>query len=531
MAKADSGEAGGYVAFISYSHKDAAIGRWLHRRLEAYRLPRRLAGSEGEDGRVPDRLTPIFRDREELPAAGDLSEKVRAALAASRNLIVVCSPHSAASPWVAKEIATFRELHPDRPILAAIVAGDPQQCFPPPLREGGAEPLAADLRPEGDGRRLGLLKLVAGLAGIGLDALVQRDAQRRVRRVTYVTAAAVAAMLVMALLTAIALNARADAQRQRAEAEGLVEFMLTDLRTRLKGVTNLGVLTAVNRRALDYYRNQDLSGLPAASLERRSRLLHAMGEDDMNRGNLDSALRQFREAARTTGALLAESPQDPDRIFAHAQSEFWIGSVDYKRRNYDKAKLAFDQYKALADRLVRIDPSSSKWRTELAWAEGNLCTLAVASRGDLDYALRACTASVVEMQRAAQGSREPEMINAIANRYAWLADVHRDRREPAQAWQARRNEERLLSTLLAGDPENLSFKVSWVTNQFSMAELELARGKRMEARKRLLQVLPIADALTCADPANREWAAWRARVRRDLALTGAQTGGRNGHCS
>ena len=95
---------------------------------------------------------------------------------------------------------------------------------------GGAEPLAADLRPDADGRRLGFLKLVAGLSGVGLDALVQRDAQRRVRRVTAVTAAALAAMLVMAVLTGLALSQRREAERQRAEAEGLVEFMLTDLR-------------------------------------------------------------------------------------------------------------------------------------------------------------------------------------------------------------------------------------------------------------------------------------------------------------
>ena len=62
-----------YWAFISYSHKDAAFGRRLHRSLENYVLPRRLAGRAVAGGTVPKRLAPIFRDREELPAAGDLS--------------------------------------------------------------------------------------------------------------------------------------------------------------------------------------------------------------------------------------------------------------------------------------------------------------------------------------------------------------------------------------------------------------------------------------------------------------------------
>jgi tetratricopeptide (TPR) repeat protein len=520
MADQGTGGAGGYVAFISYSHKDAAIGRWLHRRLEAYQIPKRLAGTEGEHGEVPARLTPIFRDREELPAAGDLSEKVRAALAASRNLIVVCSPHSAASPWVAREIATFRELHPDRPIFSAIVEGEPDQCFPSALRTGGAEPLAADLRAAGDGPRLGLLKLVAGLAGVGLDALVQRDAARRIRRITWVTAAAVAAMLVMALLTAFALNARAEAQRQRAEAEGLVEFMLTDLRTKLKGVAALSVLTAANQRALDYYQDQDLDGLSAESLERRARILHAMGEDDVRRGDLDHALRRYEEAGDTTSRLLAEDPFDPKRIFAHAQNAFYIGQVALRRRNYDSARRAFQQYKLLADRLIAAAPDDPRGRVELAYAEGNLCTVEIDSKGNLDTALSYCTSSLHNIQRAARGSSDPEIISTLANRYGWLADVYRARGETDQAWHMRKQQEQVVEGMLARDPDNFEIKEQWLTYQFSTAELEIARGAAKPARERLERALGVVESMIRADPSNDEWSSRRDRIRRDLALLG-----------
>lgn len=519
MAEAESGTAGGYVAFISYSHKDATIGRWLHRKLEGYRLPARLAGTQGEDGEVPARLTPIFRDREELAAAGDLSERVNSALAHSRNLIVVCSPHSAASPWVAKEIATFRELHPGRPIFAAIVDGEPEQCFPAALTEGGVEPLAADLRREGDGRRLGLLKLVAGLAGVGLDQLVQRDAARRVRRVTYITAAAVAAMLVMAFLTVFALNARAEAQRQRAQAEGMVEFMLTDLRRELKGVGRLKILTAANQRALDYYQNQDLEGLPAESLERRARILHLMGEDDIERFKFGRALASFEEASQTTARLLAEKPDDPERIYNQALSEFWVGRVDHKRKNFARARQAYERYKRLVDKLVAVDPRNRKWREELAYADGSLCSIALDGRMDLDFALRACTASLANMKRAGQGSRDPAMIAAIANRYGWLADVYRDRGDRGQAWRLRLTQEQLANAFLKAEPDNLDLKESWLTNQTSMAELEIDRGAKSAARTRLRRALVQVEALTRADPDNTNWALRRQRILDGLAKT------------
>ena len=45
------------------------------------------------------RLTPIFKDREELAASGDLSTGLKDALAATQFLIVIASPSSARSRW------------------------------------------------------------------------------------------------------------------------------------------------------------------------------------------------------------------------------------------------------------------------------------------------------------------------------------------------------------------------------------------------------------------------------------------------
>ena len=69
-----------YKAFISYSHKDDRWGRWLHRRLENYPLPRNIVGNITKTGEIPKRLKPIFRDREELAAADNLGDKIEQAL-------------------------------------------------------------------------------------------------------------------------------------------------------------------------------------------------------------------------------------------------------------------------------------------------------------------------------------------------------------------------------------------------------------------------------------------------------------------
>ena len=100
-----------YPAFLSYSHRDQAVAEWLHHELETYRVPSRMVGRETPLGPVPSRLTPIFKDREELSAAGSLGDAITAALNRASALIVVCSTASASSPWVNEEVRAFKKLH------------------------------------------------------------------------------------------------------------------------------------------------------------------------------------------------------------------------------------------------------------------------------------------------------------------------------------------------------------------------------------------------------------------------------------
>ena len=186
-----------YWAFLSYSHKDKHWGDWLHKALETYRVPSRLVGKDSRDGKVPSRVFPIFRDREELPVSSDLSSNINEALRESRYLIVICSPASAQSRWVGEEIKTYKKLGREDRILALIVAGEPNatdgkpgfspeaECFPEALRyrwpvEGESlrsEPIAADVREDKDGKLNAKLKLLAGLLGVNYDD--RSDVSRR----------------------------------------------------------------------------------------------------------------------------------------------------------------------------------------------------------------------------------------------------------------------------------------------------------------------------------------------------------------
>ena len=201
-----------YWAFISYSHQDRAWGDWLHKTLETYRVPRRLVGRASRDGQVPERLYPVFRDRDELPSSANLGDVLNESLRQSRYQIVICSPRSAASRWVNEEIKYFKSLGREDRVLCLIVDGEPnvfdipgrdiEECFAPALRyrvnahgqitNAPAEPIAADAREHADGKRGAKLKLLSGLLGVGLDEIVQRERQREFWKRVQVGAAAMA---------------------------------------------------------------------------------------------------------------------------------------------------------------------------------------------------------------------------------------------------------------------------------------------------------------------------------------------------
>lgn len=522
MAEREAGQTGRYRAFISYSHQDLTAAVRLHRKLEGYRLPERLVGTMTARGEVPARLTPIFRDIDELPAADDLSVEIKNALAQSGALIVLCSPDAKASRWVNREIELFRELYPDRPILPALLRGEPEESFPPALFAPGPdgsprEPVASDLR--GEQERLGRIKLIAGLTGIGVDDLVQRDAQRRLRRVMAVTASAVIAVVILSGLLIAASRARAEAERQQAEAEGLIEFMLTDLRGRLKGVGRLDVMNAVNERAMDYYGDQSLDTLPDQSLERRARILHAMGEDDEARGDKPAALSKFTEAHRTTSAIAARRPKDAESLFAHAQSEYWLGYMAYRKKDFGTAQAHFQGYAKLADRMASLRPGKVRYIREQGYAQGNLCALALTpEKKDLELAAQACASAVEAKNDVVLNSPKDGSAYAdLANSYGWLGDAFKESGLREKARIAYRSSADVVDKAINQDPQNLDYRDVWVTRQFALADIDVEDGRFTEAVNRLKAAQRAVADMIQRDPANQLWRERLTQLERKIA--------------
>jgi tetratricopeptide (TPR) repeat protein len=446
-----------YKAFISYSHSDSRWASWLHKSLEAYRPPKQLIDKVTDRGPIPKRLAPIFRDREELASATDLGALLTAALSKSACQIVICSPRAARSRWVNEEILAFKRLGREDRIFCLIVEGEPnasdisgqedQECFPPALRfrlgpdgnlsQTRTEPIAADAREGKDGKNHAKLKLIAGLLGVGLDALRQRETQRRNRQLFYIAAASLSGMVLTSSLAAAALIARSQAQREKVRAEAEAEtarqtttflvdlFRISDpseargnsvtaremldkgatrIQTELAGqaVIQATLLDTVGTvyMGLGLY-DQAKPLLNAAVAQRRdlpeqnpaqlSESLNHLGDVLTLQAAYDEAARNYEEAL----ALQRAQPENPQVQALLAKGQFGLGVVLYQQGRFPEAE------RSLRAALATQKQLFGETHGDIARTLQNLAKVAEAA-GDLDAAIPIMQ-SAVDMQRKVRG--------------------------------------------------------------------------------------------------------------------------------
>ncbi|MBO4715778.1 MAG: toll/interleukin-1 receptor domain-containing protein, partial [Verrucomicrobia bacterium] len=171
-----------YYAFISYSHEDEKWAKWIQRRLESYKLP---AVIRKEIPRIPKHIRPVFRDRTDLNA-GILVEGIRNELNSSKYLIIICSPNSAKSEWVGREIEAFREMGRETNIIPLIVDGKPHsgddqtECFNPELDKAKNELLGIDVSELG--KTQAFIRVVARILELRFQKLWDRYRQQVIRQ-------------------------------------------------------------------------------------------------------------------------------------------------------------------------------------------------------------------------------------------------------------------------------------------------------------------------------------------------------------
>jgi tetratricopeptide (TPR) repeat protein len=454
-----------FKAFISYSHQDESWARWLQKALESYRVPKHLVGSQGQFGAIPPRLSPVFRDREDLSSSADLSSKIRAELEASETLLVICSPAAVRSKWVNEEIRFFHGLGREDRIFALIVDGDPQsrdpaqQCFPPALAEkpdgSRHEPLAADARKYADGRRLAKLKLVAGVLGIRLDELRRRDSQRR-RRNWMVSAVAMALFIgLTASLAITAISSKKMVALQRTNTEELLSYMLGDLKS-LDPIVGLEVIDQNDEHVRDLLQNLGFQQMDNEQLVATALAWRDEGQVLHVRAQLDDAMALFQKSRAAFMELYQREEGSKRAMFELGQAEFYVGYIYMDKGELDQAQASFTRYGAITRRLVNADPNNAEMVMELSYTLTNLSALERARRNpDIDKSLQLSQSAMQYNQIALVLDPQNSVYRQeLSKSLAFLADAWRESCDLGKAYEFRQQNVALSRQLAQEAPQD-----------------------------------------------------------------------------
>jgi len=397
----------------------------------------------------------------------------------------------------------------------------PYQDFLTSVRKGGTRPVSG-LAPD-------LMELIQRLKSLppsqrptAVDAVaairrIQDKPRRRLRRL--LVGGAVAAVLFAGVKytvdlgreRTIAVEAQREADVRRAQAEGLIEFMLGDLKEKLDGVGRLDILDDVGTEASEYFAALPASDLSEEELFRRISSLTLIGEVHHGRGNLPAALSVYREALSLARDLSEQDPNKEEWQLALIEAHFGVGWMLELQGQLGAALTHFESYLEIARGLVARDPRNPDWQKELRYGHNNIATL-VELQGEFERALADLRKALAIVQALA--ASKPQDLDLQLDLSISHAHVGRVLASLGRFDEAREHFSQQLNIrqrLVAADNANTIWQMYLGTAHNYLGNLLLVQGRLDDAAARFENEIAIRKKLVATDPANRRW-------ERDLAV-------------
>jgi eukaryotic-like serine/threonine-protein kinase len=339
-------------------------------------------------------------------------------------------------------------------------------------------------------------------------------AGRSLRRIRRLAAAALLLLVSLATLKYVsdvrhernaALEARADADRRRGQAEVLIGFMVGDLRTKLEPVGSLALLDDVGKHALAYFKSLRPDEISPQELRRNAKTLNQLGEVRMAQGDLAGAGEFLDSALGLATAAARREPGDAENQLELGVTHFWLGSLRRQEGDLDRALDQYTRYLRISEALARATPGNVDYQIEVAYGHSNVGTV-LEQQGDFERALSHYTGAVeVKEQRL---KREPGRID-------WKADLATTVNKVGvvllamgrylDARQAFEQEHELLAAALESEPKNTRWKHRMAVNLSFQGDLAEDLGEEEAAMGFFIRGRQLERELVAHDPANTSW--------------------------
>ena len=312
-------------------------------------------------------------------------------------------------------------------------------------------------------------------------------------------------------------RARDEAEARRSQAEGLIDFMLGDLRSNLEPIGRLDILAGVGAQAVEYFSSLPEELFTDDELQNRSQALYQMGSVRLEQGDSQEARVAFEESLRLAKALADREPDNEERLFGLSQSHFYVGYAEWLSGAFEAAEDEFQSYLAVAEELVARDPGNPDYRMEVGYAHSNIGSVREA-RGDLDGAAESYLRTLeVKDDLVKRDSTNISWLGELAEEHNKLAVIYRKQGRYAEARNEHAREMDLKRRALRIDPTHAYWtrRLAWAHYYVGWAEWNL--GNPDSAMRNYQMALATVRPLVERDSSNLTLRRSQAFFRTEMA--------------
>jgi len=374
-----------------------------------------------------------------------------------------------------------------------------------------------------------VIGLVSGLAVYAFvqrhEALRQRKAAEEQGRIANVqrlkaeeqTRAAEKQARIAENLRLSAQTSEKRANEARDQADGLINFMLYDLRDKLEPIGRLDLLDDVDKKAKEYLDRLPQELVTSSRLDQQAGMLGNLGDVLVAQGKLQEALEAYQQALAIMKRLAEQEKTNVSWQWDLSVGYEKVGDVLMAQGKLQEALEAYQQCLKIRQTLAVQD------KTNAGWQQGRLVSYnkigdVLLAQGNLQETLEAyqqglaIAKALAEQDKTSAGRRRILSVS-----YDKVGNVLVGWGKLKEALEAYQQDLAITKALAEQDKTNAGWQRDLSVSNERIGDVLMAQGKLQEALEAYQQSLKIRQTLAEQDKANAGW-------QRDLSISNERIG-------
>jgi tetratricopeptide (TPR) repeat protein len=358
---------------------------------------------------------------------------------------------------------------------------------------------------------------VIALVLLGVSIVMWRAARRQARIAIAQRTAAEEQARIANTQRLAAQSSEKSANDAREQADGLINFMLSDLSNKLRPIGRLDLLYDVALSAKKY-----LDGLPkelvtVVRLRQESATLNELGDVLSAQGKLQEALEVYKQGLAIKKSLTDQDKSDQGRLRDFAQSFEKVGDVLVAQGKLQEALETYEQQLTIAQQLSEQSQSNNGLKANLSESYINVGDV-LRKQGKLQDAMGAYQQSLAIAKSLTERDKSnPVWQRAFGVSNQRVGEVLVRQGKLQEALDAYQQNLDIQQRLIDRDKTNASWKRDLALSYENVGDVLSAQGKLQEALDAYRQGLAIAQRLTVRDESNSLW-------QRDFGVSNQRVG-------